>query len=449
MNRLLILSILLVLGSCVAKKNTVELEFQPSWMKVKPYETGYYSGVGSAKKVGTVNEYTDAAKKDALANLAEEISVQISSTSVLHTIESESGNSQTFDQKIQISAYDYLEGFELMDSYENENSYWVYYRISKIEYRRTKEQKKQEAIELAKTKFIAGKKADESHHAREAITFYLQGMQALNDYLGEETLTVFQGNNIDLGNELYASLNQVLSDLKIIALIDKVKVKRGKIVPQPILFQTLYKSEPENSLLVDFSYSGGYLIKDRDYSDDNGFVKLQPEVINSKKDQENISASIDLDEIAQKAIDNLFIRGLLRNQSIEPAVTTINVLSPNIFLSLAEHYCYNNPCERIRNIFNEIALEEGFNLSAENEPEFIISVSFTFKKGESAGGYYSNYLNGEIDLLDEQHNRLWSKSLKNIKGVGHSPESARDKAFEEFVHNLEHLYFYLAFDSFK
>jgi hypothetical protein len=417
MNRCLLLSILLILASCAAKKQAAEFEAQPLWMKHKPVEPGYYTGVGSAKKVGTSHEYKEAAKRDALADLAEEISLKISSTSVLHTIETESGISETF--------------------------------ISQATYSEKKELKKQKALEAAKVKYLAGKKEEEQHHAREAITFYLQGLQAIYNYLGEETQKEINGVTIDVGNELYSSLNEVVSFLKIEAVMNQVSVKRGKSLEQSLRFKTLYKSRQENGLPVNFKYSGGYLKKDRDFSNENGIVELQPGIINSKKSQEQITATINLEEIAQKAVDNLFIRGLLSKHTIEPAVVVVNIASPNLLLSIAEHYCHNNPCEKIHKIFNEIALAEGYNISTENEAEYIFTVKFTFKKGESAGGLYAAYLNGELTLMNENHKQIWTKSVAKIKGVGRSSDAAREKAFDEFVSDLSRLYFRQAFDQIK
>ena len=86
MKYLLILAVFL-LSACAAKKQAAEFEAQPAWMKQKPIVPGYYIGIGSSKKVGTSSEYIANARKDALADLAGEVSVQISSSSVYHTIE--------------------------------------------------------------------------------------------------------------------------------------------------------------------------------------------------------------------------------------------------------------------------------------------------------------------------------------------------------------------------
>ncbi|MBM3436901.1 MAG: hypothetical protein FJY07_11875, partial [Bacteroidetes bacterium] len=147
----------MIFASCAAKKQAAEFELQPEWMKQKPIIPGYYIGIGSAKKVGTSAEYTAQARKDALADLAGEVSSTISSTSVLHTIETEYGHSETYDQTIKTTVDDYLEGFEPAEAYETADSYWVYFRVEKETYYAMKAKKKMEAIETALAKYVSGK----------------------------------------------------------------------------------------------------------------------------------------------------------------------------------------------------------------------------------------------------------------------------------------------------
>lgn len=449
MIRNLLIFLLLILVSCVAKKKAAEFEAQPGWMKVKPVESAYYIGVGSAKKVGTVQEYTENSKRDALTDLAEEISINVSSTSVLHTIETESGFDETFDRTIQITTDDYLEGFEPVDFYENENSYWVYYRISKTLYIEKKELRKQQAINIAKEKYLAGKKEEEQHHAKEAITFYLQGLQSIYKYLGEETLKEVNGKTIDLGNELYTSLNTVISDLKIVAINDHVSVERGKALDSPLMFKTCYKSTMENGLPVIFKYTGGYLKQDHGFSNEIGLVGVQSWNIQSRNPYEKVTAAINLKQIAQKAVENLFIRGILIKQTIEPAVTVINILKPNILLTIPVHYCKNDPCEKIQKAFNQIALSEGFNISDQNSTAYTFGVKFTSTKGERAGGLFASYISGEITLRNKENEKIWSKSVDEIKGVGRNENEAHKKAFDEFVADLNHIHFPEVFDQIK
>ena len=170
------LVLMVLLTACAAKKQVAEFEAQPSWMKQKPIIPGYYVGIGSAKKVGTSSEYIANARKDALADLSGEVSTQISSTSVYHTIENNYGHVESYDQRIETTVEDYLEGFEPVEYYENNDSYWVYFRISKETYAAKKELKKQEALMTALAKYNSGIQEEKSIRPKEALTFYLQGL---------------------------------------------------------------------------------------------------------------------------------------------------------------------------------------------------------------------------------------------------------------------------------
>jgi len=449
MNRIYLIIIVLLLGACAAKKQLAEFEAQPSWMKQKPYEDGYYTGVGSAGKVGTIQQYQEAAKRDALANLAEEISVTVSSTSVLHTIETESGFSETFDQQIKISTEDYLEGFEPVEYYENDNSYWVYYRISRETYLEKKAAKKEQALNVAKVKYLDAKQEENQNNVVEAITFYLQGLESIYDYLAEDNLVELNGQTIDVGNKTYSDLNALVSSLKVSSLVEEITVKRENSLKEPILFELYYKSNKTKGIPVNFKYSGGYLNQDKGFSDENGIVKIQPGLINSGNLKEEITATIRLEEIAQNAVDNLFIRGLIGKQVPEAAIVVINIIPAGIYLSMEDDNCLDYPCDLIRSSFNEISSNNGFSLLNEKDADFILEILFSFRKGENAGGLFSSYLDGEIILKNNKGKKLWTKSLKNIEGIGRTPTSSRENAFEEFANDLNHLYLKQAFDQIK
>src|SRR6056297_2923210 len=226
MKNFLVIILVLILSSCATKKQVAEFEALPDWVKQKPIIPGYYVGIASVKKVGTSAQYITQARRQALADLAESVYSNVSSTSVLHAIETKYGFSETYNQKIQISTDDYLEGFEAVDFYENEDAYWVYYKIDKLTYHEMKEKKKKEAIATALAKYLSGVELEQSNKAKEAISFYLQGLQALKQYLNEENPVTYNNQNTDIGNELFASVYRILNNLKIESKQSSVTVKR-------------------------------------------------------------------------------------------------------------------------------------------------------------------------------------------------------------------------------
>ena len=88
MKRILVLPLVtaIMLG-CGGSKKVAQAPITPSWVQGRPTQAGYYIGIGSARK--TTPDYQQAAKQSALADLASDISVSISSQSVLNAFESQ------------------------------------------------------------------------------------------------------------------------------------------------------------------------------------------------------------------------------------------------------------------------------------------------------------------------------------------------------------------------
>jgi hypothetical protein len=440
--------IALFLASCAAKKQAAEFEAQPDWVKVKPMISGYYIGISSVKKIGTSAQYITKARQEALADLAESVSSSVSSTSVLHSIETEYGFSESYNQSIKISTDDYLEGFDPVDFYETETSYWTYYKIAKSTYHEMKEKRKREAIETAIAKYQSGLQEQNANKPKEALAFYLQGLQAIKSYLNEETPAVFDGKNIDAGNVLYSSAGEILNSLAIKSKINEIKVKRGESFNNALEFSITYNNNHVQGIPVEFSYTGGYLKKDRQNSDVNGFVHLEPEVLYSRNGKEQITATINLKDLAQKAVDDLFIRSLIIKRNLKPAIVQVVIEAPTVAFSISNKNS-DDPSEGIENIFNQNAKQYGYDLKPANSADFIFELSYSYKPGESAGGLISSYISGKLTIKDKSNNIVWTKQTEDIKGVGNNINEAKNKAFSEFQTALNRKYFKQGIEAIK
>jgi hypothetical protein len=432
--------LVVLLSACAAKKQAVEFEAQPSWMKQKPIIPGYYIGIGSSSKVGTSAEYIANARKDALADLAGEVSSQVSSTSVYHTIENKYGHIESFDQRIETSVDDYLEGFEPVEYYENESLYWVYFRISKETYVEKKELKKQEALYVAMAKYNSGLQEEKAWRPKEALSFYLQGLQAIKPYLKEETSVSMNETKVDIGNLLFSSMDQSLASLNITSEIKEITIKRGTAFGEALKFRVLFKNNPAQGIPVGFTYTGGYLKNDRQTTDKDGFVYLQPEMVYSRNRQEQMTAEINLKDIASKAVEDTFIRGLILKKSLSPALLNITIESPVLLLKIAENCCNDDECLRLNKVFSQIAVNGGYQFAESAPSDYSFYVSYGFNAGTSAGGLMPVDLKGGLKLTDKNNNTIWTKEITGIRGVGANIAEARVRAFNEFITSLDHNY---------
>lgn len=439
---ILILSLFII--SCSGSKKVAEEDLRPDWVKQKPIVPGYYIGIGRANKVGTTPQYTAKARENALADMAGDISSEVSATSVLHKIEDKYGITESFSERIEINSEDYFAGFDPVDSYETENYFWVYYRINKSTYHEMKEKKKQSAISNGKSKYLSAMEQIQKGNAKEAIAFSLQGLQAIKEYLAEETTTEINNEKTDLGNELYGFLSNTIKNLSIESLQENVKVVRNESNSKHIYFKTFYENQTVSTIPIKFSYSGGFLKTDRISSDANGQATLELETIRSKNNSENITATIDLKEIAFQSVDDLFIRGIMKNFTPPKTVVDINIESPAITLSFDNSPCQKDDCSRIASTFSKIVLQNGYK--EEQGANYVVKLNYKYQKGESAGNLTSSIITGKVSLF-RKGNLIWQKELSELKGVGQSYQQAEQEAFNELVNILDRRYFSQLFDD--
>ncbi|MFW6095955.1 MAG: LPP20 family lipoprotein, partial [Bacteroidota bacterium] len=139
----LILGLLITIASCSSLNVSAGNKKKPDWVKSRPVDNNYYIGIGSANTYE--DNYTKVAKNNALTDLISEISVKLSSNSVLRQFEDESGFGEEFEAVTKMHIKDDLEDYEVVDSWEGEDKYWVFYRLSKEKYKRQKREKLEKA----------------------------------------------------------------------------------------------------------------------------------------------------------------------------------------------------------------------------------------------------------------------------------------------------------------
>lgn len=191
------------------------VESKPAWLSAKPSQPGYYTGIGHSTKTGT-NNYVQEAKKTALEDLVSEIKVNVSSSLVLSTFEDNNEFREQYEQIIKTTAADEIEEFEQAGAWEDDNNYWVYYRLSIQRYKQIKEEQRRNAVILATDYLEKAQKSDAEGERIQALGFYFQALRSVEKYLGEAIAVTVNGKDILLVNEIFASIQ---------GLLDKIQLK--------------------------------------------------------------------------------------------------------------------------------------------------------------------------------------------------------------------------------
>lgn len=211
---------------------------QPLWLKSRPNSAFKYVGIGFADK-SKGQSYSMEAKKNALFDLASEIKVDISSNSVLYSVQNNNQYNESFNSLIKLSNSEYLEGYQLVDSYEDQNTYWVYYQLDKDVYAKTKAQKKQRILDQAAQFLNLAMQDEKSAQMVAALTKRLQAFSLLVPYLNEEVhLNAAQAGGVSEPTDITALIQAQFQDLSIKSTLPVFKASQAQYAPVQLTLNT-------------------------------------------------------------------------------------------------------------------------------------------------------------------------------------------------------------------
>ena len=192
----------------------------PEWISNRPASDAHYIGIAPASKNNT--SYRKIAKRNALDDLLSEIRVTVQSVSILNQMDKNGTFKEEFESIIKSTVADEIENLELVDTYEDEEQYWVYYRISKEEYANQKLRNRARAQKLALQFFEKAQNAEGEKNYVTAIDFYLQSLLAIKAYWGENIEVDYQGKSIFLSIESYTQLQRLLDQINLLPEVSNI-----------------------------------------------------------------------------------------------------------------------------------------------------------------------------------------------------------------------------------
>lgn len=441
-NRLFTVVLILLIG-CSPKVISPDPEsLKPSWLKAHPTSGGYYIGIGHSNKAGD-NNYVQAAKKSALDDLVSQIKVNVSSTSVLSQLEIDKRFSEQYEQIIQTTTADEIEDFEMVDTWEDDSNYWVYYRLSVSRYKAIKEEQKRNATLLATDYFSKAQAAESSGHNLQAIAYYFQALRAMEKYLGEAIRVSVDGRDILLVNEIYASLQSALNNIALLAHPAEINVNRRI-------------QEGSHSLLIKASFSGsGKPIEGLPLHASFGkgagdiFPSYQTNVagesrillnkISSKEIDQSININVDLDAFVNAGKSEVYAL-ILKTLKLPQVQINLKVERPLVFLSSDEKsFGLRRNNSQLSNRLRNLLATNGFEFTNDKSlADLWFEVRADAEKGSITGSIYVTYLTGLIKVMSVKEGKeIYATVLDRIKGFGLDYDKSSVDAYNKAIDTLE------------
>lgn len=396
-----IILFLAVLSACKSKQAaaiTVPEVKAPLWVSSRPNNGFKYIGVGFCDKAKS-SSYQMEAKKNALYDLSSEIKVDISSNSVLYTVQNNNTFNENFNSLIKLSSSDIIEGYNLIDSYENDKQYWVYYQLDKAEYANIKAQKKQQTVSKASNLILASYADEQNQDFSSCLKKRIQAFGVLTPYLSEEinfdpAQTKGIKNVFDLTNLIQTQLQSIFVGASIQKPMPQLKPYQQ--VYSPLVYNLELKTKVPLQNFPFLVTSEEEKIKVNDKASTNLMGEIQLKVNSVEPLNQAVAFSLNPDIIGLMGTDSVGRAGIsVLKQFIQTPSLKVqaNVSPVNIFVSSIE----KNFGKATGASFIETFLQQRFNgqeVLITNKPEladYIIESMADTQEDVSSDVLESNY----------------------------------------------------------
>jgi hypothetical protein len=429
---------LLSVSACKTKKQTTEVtRSKPQWTSTRPIDNNYYIGIGIVNKnVGA--DYQSVGKKNAINDLVSEIKVTVNTQSLLSQFQDNTEFRQKFESETRLAALNTIEGFEVVDSWEDQTTYFVYYRLSKEKYEEIKRRKMMAAIDRAENFYKQSLQLNAINDYMQILRLKIRSLAAVQDYLNENIEVNIGGRNVSLISEVLSSLQKQLIQLKVESSIKQISGKVGKPVATPIkalAFDASSKLPLAYVPLIFQSESGKVRGGAAVPTNESGNADLNILSIMSRDPVQTVKIVPDIKSIMQVDSLNDILKNILTRMDVNSHLIRIQVTPLNIYINANEQNysgkMSNAPIETlIRRTLNENGC---VFVSTPEQADYTLTLTANTEKAQAIwGNMQTANLSVSIVLYDMNlKSSVYKDGISDIKGYHTTSEQAGMDAYKQ------------------
>ncbi|MBN2597352.1 LPP20 family lipoprotein [Labilibaculum sp.] len=443
--------ILTFIVSC-SSNTTAAKRRPPQWVKERPVSSEYYIGIAVVKKDANETSYIQLAKNQALQDLCSEISISISSNSVLHQFENNTSFKEEFEADIKTSLVQDLEGYEMVASWDNkkEGEYWVYYQLSKNQYALLKRVKLNKAKKLSQSYFEEGKQYEKQLDLFQALNYYAKSLDAIKNHLDEDLSVMTLDGTINLGTDIYNSIQNIFNRTQLTPVKKTIQLEISTSQKEPILVKAVWLADEGEKMIsqlpLEIKFTKGAGILNGNVSTDQfGYASSQLSRVSSRQKLQEITASLDLSSILDESNENYELNKLFFTEESAPkSKITLNVERLKAYLNFSEKIFGEDSKRGILENNLKKELSENFFSFTNNKDQakVILDINTNVTKGEIKEGrnykVYIVYLDCFFSLTDVKTGlEIFNDAIYEVKGMKPiSYDYAVKEAYEQAVDEI-------------
>ncbi|MBI49094.1 MAG: hypothetical protein CL850_02235 [Crocinitomicaceae bacterium] len=437
LNPLAFITCSILLGACSGSKNTVQT---PSWVTDRPINPSYYVGIATVSKYEYPYNAIDIARENALNSLAREIRVQVSSSSVLSTMQVNNWVEENFASEITSTVAEDLEGYTLMGTYETEEEVWAYYRLSKSEYARILAERKRVALGRAYTYYLDAEKLKSEGKIITAFERYLMGLDAMSKYLAEENPYVGEdGVELKVDRALLNRLTGVISNIDIFCDISQIEVTLDDKFTKSVKVGVKFEGAKVSGVPLTYKYSRGRVpISGKTSTSGDGLANIVVNEFDPGLIHSELRVDLDIGELTSNLQTFSPLKSLVENLKATPLMVPIDLVPPKIRV-IGNEKIFGDKMDTevlVPTIKSEL-VENGVEV-VETAGKGVITLyvdSDTNITGD-IWGFFTSFLNATISLKDENGDIINHMTLDNVKGVQKTERLAANESYRKAKNDI-------------
>lgn len=395
---------------------------RPAWVSSRPSGDLDYIGIGSCPKART--DYQESAKKNALNDLASEISVRVEGNSLLSTLDQKTSFSETFNSNIRTSTNQQLEGFEMVDSWQDDKDYWVYYRLSKSEHARIKAERKARAIAQATDGYTRAQQQLAMGDLKGAFDQDIRALIAMKEYWGESDLVTVGDRQVQLANELFADLQRLTNGVRLSALPERCALDYSNRFKREMLLSAAFGDGKQSRALVQLpvtiSFPGmnGKVTESKN-TDTDGHVRSTVQRVELSGGTADLLVRLNVDELVSKDLDPVFVKPLISSLTIPELHIPIDRTMPKVKISASETNLGQPVQSGIALGLKEELTTRGFRFTDRlADADLLMEVKAGTREGGESNGFYTALLDVTYTFQDRRTNETIAEGGKQgVKGI--------------------------------
>lgn len=434
----LLVSFFLFLACGSSKNNSTVLENAPEWVVKTPVNNFNYIGIGMASKASS--DYREKAQKMALTEISNSISVTVSSNNSLNVFQYDDTFNEFYRMNSMVSSAAFLEGYDVVDVFENENYYYTYLSLSKQKHQELKRARINKALESSLFKFDYAKKLTLEKNFTEAIKQQIYALEDISEFLSEDLR--YKENQIEkpyvsyLMNSIFTSLNQIEIQFPSKQLNIKHASDPKEIYIQPIT--VVSQNKPLSMIPVSVFYSWQPGQKLDLITESNGNITLIVPRNCSKNNLEKINILLDTYSLVKNISQNRVVQKIFENYQSKKFELTVTKKLPTVELDVFLIEKNRKNLNALEDELFQLFAADYFTLASKNvKKDFTITIENKKVENLQVNGKISTKLESRIKITNKSGHIVYQETIHNVIGIGSSTELAEQDALQSLMDKIK------------